>query len=266
MTKRNHANGTLFGTALSLVAPGSGHVMVGERRRGFILLSASLVAFVIMYLGAALETRAGTLLGVGAPALWLLCVHVYAMVDFQRASHRAAAPILAPSLLVTAVVVVGMLYPCGLALAANENLLMVAYVPTASMKPTIADGEFVVVNRLAARRPPGRGEVVVFRSPESDALWIKRVIGLPGDRVEQRDGRLFVNGAPLAAAGGDGPVMESLDGRSWRALTRPPGEAGVHEVPRGCCFVMGDHRANSRDSRHIGPVPLSDVEGVVPGL
>src|SRR5262245_16450104 len=82
-------------------------------------------------------------------------------------------------------------------------------VPTGSMKPTILEGDYIVVNKLAydvrvpflgtplvQRASPARGDVVVFLPPGEDQLYVKRVVGVPGDVVEMRDNRLLINGRP----------------------------------------------------------------------
>jgi len=135
-------------------------------------------------------------------------------------------------------------------------------IPSESMEDTLLVGDYVLVNRfihaptssslerlLLPLREIERGEVIVFKHPdEPEKDYIKRVIGLPGDRVEMRRGRPWVNGRPL-----EEPYLNEL----YRLEdTRPP-----VEVPPGEYFVMGDHRNQSFDSRSWGTVPRELVRG-----
>ncbi|MGB6986716.1 MAG: signal peptidase I [Candidatus Aquilonibacter sp.] len=117
-----------------------------------------------------------------------------------------------------------------------------------SMSPHVSSGEFVVINTLAYRfRTPARGDIVTFRhdgvTPE---LYIKRVIGLPGDRIRIDRGVVYVNGARL-----NEPYVEHSDDRSIPEIT----------VPAENVYVLGDNRAVSEDSRAFGPVPYSTLTG-----
>ncbi len=158
-------------------------------------------------------------------------------------------------------------------------------VPSASMRPTILEGERIFVNRLAydlklphskirlARwADPERGDIVICRSPDDGTRLVKRVVGVAGDRVELRGGRLVLNGAPVdyenaAAAPGMRGFDEVLPGRSHRVQFQSgPGRARdlpVFRVPEGKVFVMGDNRDNSADSRYFGFVDRRDVMGEV---
>jgi signal peptidase I len=121
-------------------------------------------------------------------------------------------------------------------------------VDGSSMEPTLHHGQFVMVNKLAYRiGEPSRGDVIVFHYPvDPQQEYIKRVIGLPGDRVEVIDKKVFVNDLLIqepyiAAAPNYGPG-------SW-------------VVPENALFVLGDNRNNSSDSHTWGTVPLEYVVG-----
>jgi signal peptidase I len=121
-----------------------------------------------------------------------------------------------------------------------------------SMQPLLQDGERIVVNKLLYRfHPIERGDVVVFWYPrEPSVSFIKRVVGLPGDMLEMREGYLYVNGRVL-----EEPY---LDGKpSFRDLSNMP----PTEVKPGFYFVMGDHRGSSNDSRNWGEVPEKYIYG-----
>lgn len=167
-------------------------------------------------------------------------------------------------------------------------------IPSNSMMPTLLTGDFILVNKFTygLRLPvtnrkfvelgqPERGDVVVFRPPHHpDQDWIKRVMGLPGDRIAYRDNTVYINGEPLAydtvgvySGTGNGTEMtgaeelrERLEGRSHTVLERnnlpflDQGE-GEWEVPAGHYFVMGDNRDNSEDSRYWGFLPESNLRG-----
>lgn len=117
-----------------------------------------------------------------------------------------------------------------------------------SMSPHVSSGEFVVINTLAYRfRAPARGDIVTFQhdgvTPE---LYIKRVIGLPGDRIRIDRGVVYVNGTRL-----NEPYVEHSDDRSEPQITVPPDDV----------YVLGDNRAVSEDSRTFGPVPDGALTG-----
>ena len=118
-----------------------------------------------------------------------------------------------------------------------------------SMEPTLHDAERLFVNKIVYRlHDPRRQDIVVFgypRDPNRD--FIKRVIGLPGDTVEMRDGRVYINGDFLE--------------ESYIAFPDHHSTTGPIEVPEGHVFVLGDNRRNSEDSRYFGPVPLANIRG-----
>ncbi len=117
-----------------------------------------------------------------------------------------------------------------------------------SMEPHIMSGEYVLINTLAYRfATPERNDIVAFRHDgEVPEIFIKRVIGLPGDRITIDDGTVAVNGTPLRE-----PYVRYPDGRSFPEVTVPPDSV----------YVLGDNRANSEDSRFFGPVPDRDLMG-----
>jgi len=116
-----------------------------------------------------------------------------------------------------------------------------------SMLPTLENGEFVLVNRLAYRvGEPTRGDIVVFRSTtQLDLDLIKRVIGMPGDQVRVADGQVNVNGVAL----------------SEPYINAQPRYSGDWSVPEGYLFVLGDNRNDSSDSHAWGLLPIKNVIG-----
>lgn len=119
----------------------------------------------------------------------------------------------------------------------NFCIIVNAKVPTSSMESTIMTGDRVIGFRLSyAFSEPKRGDVLIFKFPDDEkVLYIKRLIGMPGDRVEVKDGAVYVNGKAL-----DEPYLNVVT----------EGEFGPYDVPEGHYFMMGDNRNNSADSRY----------------
>jgi len=126
------------------------------------------------------------------------------------------------------------------------------FIPSESMVPTLLVGDRVFVNKFVYRfSEPQRGDIIVFQSVEGEEEdLIKRVVAVPGDKVAVRKGMLYVNGEP----------QEESYVRDDRPLDRGP-YGRPTKLSEGEVFAMGDNRANSRDSRFFGPVPLENIEG-----
>lgn len=144
-------------------------------------------------------------------------------------------------------------------------LLQAFYIPSLSMAPTLKVNDRVLVNKLSYDlHDVNRGDVVVFESPPNDGSvtkdLIKRVIGLPGETIEARDGHIVINGRVL-----DEPYLDTdIETRGPVCHTQSlPGCVGSDKVvvPEDAYFVMGDNRANSRDSRFVGAIPGSLIIG-----
>ncbi len=116
-----------------------------------------------------------------------------------------------------------------------------------SMLPTLHDGEFVLVNKLAYQwGTPTRGDIIVFRSITTNDLdLIKRIMGLPGDKINIHNGQVIVNGQTLAE-----PYINAV-----------PNYSGEWQVPEGYLFVLGDNRNDSSDSHAWGFLPEKNVIG-----
>ena len=132
------------------------------------------------------------------------------------------------------------------------------YIPSESMLPTLRVNDFILVNELIYDfADPNRGDIVVFHPPAEDDPdpetkqkppidLIKRVVGLPHDVLEIKDGVLFLNGAAQQEPFIKEPIF---------------GNYGPTTVPERHIFVMGDNRNNSRDSRYIDPIPYESLVG-----
>lgn len=173
-----------------------------------------------------------------------------------------------------------------------RHFLVTAYkVPTGSMQPALKPGDFIFASRIsygvqipfATKRwsltLPERGDVVVFTYPNQPSVtYVKRVVGLPGDRVQIINGRLLLNEESvkyekLDSVGGDNPspdlfdiYSEKVGGASWRVIfQKKPDDKdfGPLVVPPGEVFLLGDNRDASDDSRYWGTVPMTQVVGRV---
>lgn len=173
-----------------------------------------------------------------------------------------------------------------------RSYLLTAYrVPTGSMQPSLKPGDFIFCSRMSyglslpfsekkwSEVSPDRGDLVVFNYPnQPQVTYVKRVIGLPGDRIQIVGGRVLINELPLRYESlknmkEDNPnpelfeiFQESFGESRWRVIFQKNSEAknfGPMIVPPGEVFLLGDNRDASDDSRYWGTVPMSEVSGRV---
>lgn len=126
-----------------------------------------------------------------------------------------------------------------------------------SMENSLLPNQYVLVDKISDIFVPyARGDVIVFRAPAGTGEttpFVKRVIGLPGDTVDLKDGLVYINGRALSE-----PYVFTDDSSGTQPELNHPSH---WLVPAGQVFVMGDHRNVSRDSRDFGPVPISSIIG-----
>lgn len=130
-------------------------------------------------------------------------------------------------------------------------------VSGSSMVPNFSDGDYLLVDELTYHfRAPERGEVVVFRYPKDESVYfIKRIIGLPGEKVVVNNNKVKI----FDDSHKDGFVLDE----KYLIGTGPIYTSGEFQVPADSYFVLGDNRAYSLDSRSWGPLPKNDIVGLV---
>lgn len=268
----------LFALLMSFILPGFGQLYNGELNKaiwllvGFTLLTVPAVALIALYLPASwmLPALLGSLLLLGL--LW-----VYGWVDAFRSARRQQDYVLKPWQ-------ISSLYPLVLLLCSvlalplltdfvRNNLVESLRVPSESMEPTVLKGDILFAdkryNRPGFKQAVQRGDIAIFVYPnDRTTYFIKRIIGLPGDKVKIRGAEVSINSKPLRSqtqALAQGLLVTETDGKaSWQVfwndtqLQLPQTEL---TVPPGQVFVLGDNRTDSNDSRFFGTVPLRDVVG-----
>jgi signal peptidase I len=282
----------LLALAGALAMPGLGHVSLGDPVRGALyLLAIALAVPAAARLGLAAPLRLLsplTALGV-ASAVGL---YVWSAVDAVRRARRpivSASPWRRPGVYVL-YAAIGYALVLGPSTAyVRDNLLETFVVPSGSMVPSVLPGDRILADKRLGRGgiKLWRGALAIFVYPnDRTSVFIKRVIGLPGDRIEFGRGRLRVNGqdvsAPVSKAGGGAIVApaglelarERGDRGDYQVLwptapgatsTEPalsPSPPATFIVPAGQVFVLGDNRAAAVDSRRFGTVPMTDIVAI----
>lgn len=139
-----------------------------------------------------------------------------------------------------------------IAIVLRTFVFQIAIVDQISMHPTLEPKNVLIVSRLSYRiGTPHRGDIVVLKDEKEDKLLVKRVIGLPGEIIDIKEGKVIINGAPLE--------------KDWNTSDNDSMGFLGETIPVGSYFVMGDNRMRSRDSRSdsLGAVPAGNIVGKV---
>jgi signal peptidase I len=144
----------------------------------------------------------------------------------------------------------------GVAVAVRTFVVQTFYIPSASMEPTLMVGDRILVDKLSYHlHDVHRGDIVVFGTPPGEDAGpnvkdlVKRVIGLPGERIASAEGKVVINGKPLS--------------EPWLVSGTVTSSIQPQTIPKNEYFVMGDNRSDSQDSRFFGPIPRSLIVGRV---
>ena len=246
---------------LSLLLPGLGHVYAGRFTRGVAAFALASLASVVVTL----------LCLVVPPSRWLLAlvvtvsvgVIVGVAVDAARAAREAQRPYEIKRVnrwpVYAAVVVFGF----GLGIAVDtlrERFLEPFRNPSAAMSEALLVGDwFFVDRRLSARTTLARGAMVVYESPENpNEKIVKRIVGLPGDSLAARNDTLVRNGQVVVERY---VSLQRSRTDTDSAMNAAMGNWGPLRVPADSIFVLGDNRRESKDSRHVGFIPIRGVVG-----
>ena len=283
----SHSRRPLVALFAGLLLPGLGQVYNGEPARGAaLLLSMAMVLPSAAWL-ALRGPRALLAFVIGAGVLASSTIYIYSV----KAAYRTASRLrdgFSPGpwnrgVVYFVVFVFGHLFVLNpLAGYAKGKLVETFKVPSASMVPTILPGDRFFADKRVGHLggiKVRRGAIAVFLYPnDRTTLFVKRIIGLPGDRIDIDDTQVKVNGIDIRGAevhdlgdpslngwlGEHQAFRESGDRGGYTVLWRKDGK---HEqlstvVPNGHVFVLGDNRDTSHDSRHFGTLPIADVTAV----
>ena len=270
---------------LSVGATGLGHLYCGRLTKGLILFFISF-AFAPVIINVARISSSSTfmLMVIIVSLVVMFGAFWYGVIDSALLARRLGADYQLKEynkwFIYLLFVVVAFGYPTNLSFSIRDHVLQAFRIPSTSMAPSILRGDHVFLNKMAYRMSaPKRGDVVIFIYPDGRHMnYLKRIIGLPGETVEIRNNEVLINGVPLVYKkieshqrdnmdmnGGNEVMMETIEGQNHQVIVdkdEPENMAPV-TVAHGHCFLLGDNRPESRDSRSFGPVPLADVKGRV---
>jgi signal peptidase I len=241
-----------LGVLFSLFVPGFGLIRAGRIVRGicwFVAIQAIGILTVLFIIWRAIPTWG---------ALVAMCLAIAVQIVMLVDSYR-------PGRLTLGLFVIFMLGCAAILLVPlpAQWIARAFKVPTAAMEPTFQGAskgtpDHIIIDRLTYRlSEPGRGDLVVFSTkgisgiPEEASLYVKRVAGLPGEKIELRDGHVFANGRKLTEQDGIPPFFYV------------PTSHESYNVPEGEYFMLGDNSRNSFDSRYWGCVPRHNLVGRV---
>jgi signal peptidase I len=276
----------LLALALSLFLTGLGHVYNGKLRKGIIIfLIYSIIPFLFFQLSV-LGSGQMMILFLLLSIITSLGIYIWAAADAwkyaKRIGNNYVLKFYNKLYIYILLIILLSSYPLGKIVDLSKICFFAQpyRITTGSMTPTLLPGDLIMANRRidhsAQNHGLKRGELVVFKSPKDKTIpFVKRIIGLPGDKIEIKGMDLYVNGQNISSK--ENPDLENRDGENTEKKTitvYEEGDSGTYAVsyikgierkdltitvPEGYCFLLGDNRDNSLDSRHWGPIPIDDV-------
>jgi signal peptidase I len=249
----------VIAAALSLVAPGLGQLYNGQILKGIIFFVAILLILTILLL-AGIQ---GQFLGLAAILIFTFGLWLFVIVEAFFAAKRKQEVVLKGYnkwpiyLLIILLMNGGLFVPRDVAANfASDAFGFRAYkIPAGSMEPTLLIGDYLVADsKYFKNNEPQRRDLVICQNPKDPSEdFIKRVIALEGEKIEVKDKEVHINDEVLPES-----YVVHNDVNSDEAIRD---NFGPEVVPPNHCFVLGDNRDNSMDSRWWGPIPLGNIKG-----
>jgi len=278
----------LTAVVLSLIMPGLGHIYCGRIVKGIILAFLSSILIPVTFATLSVSHSTVRIAIIIATLFASLVVWLVAIIDSWYTARHTTDSYTLKDYNRWYVYIILILMSTGnstqISFNVRSNLVEAFRVPVASNYPTIVPNDRFLANKRAYKTSdPKKGDLIVFLNPKNRRInYIKRVVAIAGDTVEIKDGQLYVNdqklqrrmlpqstldnirikviGEPL-----EGDVFEEINGdakyKIFLAEHKTPGDFAKITVPEHHCFVLGDNRNLSRDSRHFGPIPLVTIKG-----
>jgi signal peptidase I len=277
----------IFALALSLFLTGLGQVYNGRLRKGILLFLMSIIFPLLLFQLSVVGSAKMLILFLVLSLLASLGIYIWAALDAWKQAKKIGKnytlKIYNKLYVYILLIIVLNLFSFG-EIFDWQKIWIFSFFPyrmsTGSMIPTVLPGDFIMTDRRidhsAENHGLKRGELVVFKYPRNKKKhFIKRIIGLPGDEIEIKGMELFVNGE--RRTGKEVSYMQERRDEYIKERTvafYEASDSGTYvvfflegtarknlkvTVPEGYCFVLGDYRDNSMDSRHWGMVPLNDV-------
>lgn len=266
---------------LSSMCCGLGQLYCGAGRRGLLFYGASLSLGPLLLVFAALAaSTVGFMLFVAA-LVAVITLWVWSTIDASRLARGMAGKPFRPAdyncgAVYGLLILSSLPYALALAAICRSTVMEAFVIRSVAMSPSFLPGDRVLATKLGVQqRHFERGDVIVFRNPDNRRQqWMMRIVGLPGERVEVREGVPFINGKAALHEGDSVPngssilprvVWETVEGTRYpveyeRGTTAPSGPA---VTLRGSeYYVLGDNRTRSKDSRVFGPVAHGDITGL----
>jgi signal peptidase I len=271
---------------LSSYCAGLGHIYCGQFTAGLVLWSLSLLPALVLVAAFITQSPSVIFWSIAWACLFFLGVYAYALISSARLARRIGDSYELKDYnngIVYSIFAVGnmcftVVAAISLALYFRSNVMGPFYCASESMSPTLLKGDRFLANKIVQRKRPNYGDVVVFLAPnDRETINVKRVVGLPGDTIAVRGTEVFVNGRKLDhqsilprngasnPKNGENTVLESNGGAIYPIQFIESKEKSADfpetKVPAGNCFVLGDNRNHSDDSRKYDVVPLGDILG-----
>jgi signal peptidase I len=274
----------LYALLLTFGATGLGHIYCGRLVKGLVLFFITFLFTPVIVFSAKYVSSIFTLILLLASILITFLVFLYALIDScllaKRIGERFKIMAYNKWYIYLLFILVSFSHPISREIVIRDHFLQAFKTPAGSMLPSILVNDHILLNKsIYLRQTPQIGDIVIFIYPNDRSKdFIKRIVALPGDSVEMKNSVLYINDIALNYPEIDPQDLSEIKGQVKGKVFRetnggvsykimlidaPPQNYPRTIVPDGHCFVLGDNRNNSLDSRHFGPVPLTDVKGRV---